>query len=170
MKQCIIYTIGFALFAVLSGCVLQVGTVRTQLDLTLTNPSTQIRNILGRQVADWNRGDIESFMHAYWQSPDLTFSSGGRITRGWQNTLDNYHQRYPNRKVMGHLEFSFLEITPIEIGAALVLGRWYLDRDEPIGGAFSLVFRKVHGRWVIVHDHTSVDKKKFQHDRFRANR
>lgn len=159
MKQCIINTIGFALFAVLSGCVFQLGMVRTELDLTPSDPSAQILNILGRQAEDWNRGDIESFMQAYWKSPDLTFSSDGRITRGWQNTLDNYHERYPNRKVMGHLNFSFLEITQIGNSAALVLGRWHLDRDKPIGGAFSLVFRKIQGRWVIIHDHTSVDKK-----------
>lgn len=159
MKQCFVNMTGFTLFAVLSGCIFQVGTIRTQLDLTLSNTSSQIRNILGRQADDWNRGDVESFMQAYWKSPDLTFSSGGRITRGWQNTLDHYYERYPNQKEMGHLDFSFLEITPIGFDAALVLGRWHLDRDKPVGGVFSLVFRKMQGRWVIVHDHTSVDKK-----------
>jgi len=27
--------------------------------------------------------------------------------------------------------------------------------SEPLSGNFSLVFRKLDGRWVIVHDHTS---------------
>jgi hypothetical protein len=36
------------------------------------------------------------------------------------------------------------------------LGEWKLERDEePVSGNFSLVFRKIDGRWVIVHDHTS---------------
>jgi ketosteroid isomerase-like protein len=51
---------------------------------------------------------------------------------------------------------SGLEITPLGDAAALVLGQWKLDRqNEPVGGNFTLVFRKINGRWVIVHDHTS---------------
>jgi ketosteroid isomerase-like protein len=29
------------------------------------------------------------------------------------------------------------------------------EESEPASGNFSLVFRKIDGRWVIVHDHTS---------------
>ena len=117
----------------------------------------ELSRILSRQAAFWNQGDLEAFMRPYWRSPDLTFSSGGRVTRGWQPTLENYRKRYPNPAAMGHLTFDKLEITPLGLRAALVLGRWHLERDEPTGGAFTLVFRKLSGRWVIVHDHTSVD-------------
>jgi beta-aspartyl-peptidase (threonine type) len=85
----------------------------------------------------------------------LTISSSGRVTRGWVETLAGYRQRYPDRAAMGQLTFSDLEITPLGPSAALVLGRWALTRREPVGGTFSLVFRKLAGRWVIVHDHTS---------------
>ena len=27
--------------------------------------------------------------------------------------------------------------------------------SEPVGGNFTLVLRKIDGRWMIVHDHTS---------------
>jgi beta-aspartyl-peptidase (threonine type) len=114
-----------------------------------------ITRILERQADAWNRGDIDAFMDAYDRSPGLTFSSGGRVTRGWEPTLANYHRRYPNREAMGHLTFSQLEITTLGQDAALVLGRWKLHRAEPIGGVFTLVFRRHAGRWVIVHDHTS---------------
>jgi ketosteroid isomerase-like protein len=57
---------------------------------------------------------------------------------------------------MGRLSFSNLEITPLGDEAALVLGEWKLEREEEaVSGNFSLVFRKIDGRWVIVHDHTS---------------
>lgn len=114
-----------------------------------------IRSVLDRQIVAWNRGDIEGFMDAYDRSPELTFSSGGRVTRGWQPTLDGYHKRYPTRKAMGRLTFSDLEITELGPGAALVLGRWNLDRGEPVGGTFSLVLRRQADRWMIIHDHTS---------------
>lgn len=120
-----------------------------------------VQSVLRAQEAAWNRGDIPAFMEHYWKSDDLTFSSGGKTTRGWQATLDNYRKRYPTRDAMGRVSFSELEITPLggfsdEDGAAMVLGRWQLDREsEPVGGNFTLVFRKIDGRWVIVHDHTS---------------
>lgn len=58
---------------------------------------------------------------------------------------------------MGTLAFSELEVTVLAPEAALVLGRWHLDRDDrPVGGSFSLVFRRIGNRWLIVHDHTSA--------------
>jgi len=117
----------------------------------------EIPRMLEQQAQAWNAGDIDAFMVPYWHSPNLTFSSGGKVTRGWQATLDRYHQRYPTREAMGRLTFSDLEITQPSPTVALVLGRWWLDRSEPIGGSFSLVLRKDDGRWVIVHDHTSTD-------------
>ena len=115
----------------------------------------EIRAVLDRQASAWNRGDIATFMDAYDRSPQLTFSSSGKVTRGWQPTLDNYYQRYPTREAMGHLTFSELEVTKLGDAAALVLGRWDLDRGDPVGGVFTLVFRRAAGRWVIIHDHTS---------------
>ena len=39
--------------------------------------------------------------------------------------------------------------------AALVTGRFDLDRKEPATGRFTLVFRKTNRGWKIIHDHTS---------------
>ena len=114
-----------------------------------------IRQVLDRQARAWNAGDIDAFMDPYWHSPDLTFSAGGKLTRGWQETLDRYRVRYPTPEDMGRLTFSELEVIDLGPRAALVLGRWQLERDEPVGGLFSLVMRKDEDRWVIVHDHTS---------------
>ncbi len=60
---------------------------------------------------------------------------------------------------MGTLRFSDLRITPLSANAAFVLGRWRLERAEPIGGVFTLILRRDHGRWVIIHDHTSAEPK-----------
>ena len=117
---------------------------------------SEIKAVFRAQVDAWNRGDVDAFMEHYWKSDELTFSSRGRTTRGWQATLDGYRKRYPTREKMGRLTLDGLEITPLGDAAALVLGEWKLDRaSEPIGGNFTLVLRKIDGRWVIVHDHTS---------------
>jgi uncharacterized protein (TIGR02246 family) len=115
-----------------------------------------VEAVLHAQEEAWNRGDIEAFMEHYWKRDDLTFSSGGKTTRGWQATLKHYHTRYPTRDKMGRLTLSGFEITPLGDSAALALGQWKLDRvSEPIAGNLTLVVRKLDGRWVIVHDHTS---------------
>ena len=126
------------------------------LAVLAADATSDLQSVLKQQADAWNRGDIDAFMQHYWKSDELTFSSGGQTTRGWQSTKENYQRRYPTREKMGRLTFSQLEITPLGDSAALVLGRWQLARDEsPVGGNFSLVCRKIDGKWLIVHDHTS---------------
>ena len=115
-----------------------------------------VESILRAQEDAWNRGDLDAFMDHYWKSEALTFSSGGKTTRGWTETLNRYRERYPTPEKMGRVKFSGLEITPLGNSAALVLGQWNLEReDEPLSGNFSLIVRKFGDRWLVVHDHTS---------------
>jgi beta-aspartyl-peptidase (threonine type) len=96
-------------------------------------------------------------MQHYWKSDQLTFSSGVQTQRGWTATMQRYRDRYPTPEKIGKLRFSELEVQPLGSSAALVLGRWHLSRaGDDLEGNFSLVFRRIDGRWVIVHDHTSV--------------
>jgi beta-aspartyl-peptidase (threonine type) len=115
------------------------------------------REILDAQAAAWNCGDIDGFMEHYWQSEDLTFSSEGHTRRGWAETRARYERSYPTPERMGHLDFTDIEVHALGDNAALVLGRWHLMREpDPVGGSFSLVFRRIDGRWQIIHDHTSA--------------
>jgi uncharacterized protein (TIGR02246 family) len=115
-----------------------------------------IRAVLDAQRDAWNRGDIEGYMDGYARSKDTVFVSGDNVNRGWQTVLDRYKKNYNSREKMGTLTFSDLEITLVGNDAAIVLGRWHLQRanDEP-HGRFTLVFRKTKQGWKIVHDHTS---------------
>jgi len=117
----------------------------------------RLAGILEAQADAWNRGDIDAFMQHYWNSDELTFSSGGQTRHGWQATLERYRQRYPTPERMGRLAFSELTVRPLGERAALVLGRYHLERQpDPADGNFSLVFERIAGRWVITHDHTSA--------------
>lgn len=119
--------------------------------------ANEIRAVLDRQVASWNAGDIDGFMDGYWRSDELTFSSGGQTTRGWEATRNRYHERYADPKTMGRLSFDELEIQSLDRTVALVLGRWQLARETGnVGGNFSLVLRRFPEGWRIIHDHTSV--------------
>jgi beta-aspartyl-peptidase (threonine type) len=122
--------------------------------------SQRIRAVLAAQVAAWNRGDLEAFMRGYWHSPDLTFYSGGTITKGWDETLARYRKRYQSGGAdMGKLTFSDLDIEPLSADSAWVGGRWHLEmRDgKKLGGLFTLIFRMMPDGWRIVHDHTSPE-------------
>src|SRR6185312_12243798 len=96
-----------------------------------------IKHMLLSQVEAWNHGKLEGFMQGYWHSPDLTFFSGGSVTKGWEPTLLRYRQRYQSEhKEMGHLEFQDLGIELLSRKTAVVTGKWHLtmsDGKEPHG-------------------------------------
>ncbi len=117
----------------------------------------EIHEVLKAQVEAWNRGDIHAFMQGYWKSEETEFVSSNGVLRGWQAVFDRYRKAYPDRRAMGSLTFSHLEITMLSHTAALVLGEWGLKRQEDHpGGVFTLVFRKFPEGWRIINDHTSV--------------
>ena len=116
----------------------------------------QVRDALLRGEAAWNAGSIEGYMETYWKSPDLRFASGGKVTYGWQPTLDGYLKRYPDRAAMGKLVFSDLDIRILGPDDALAFGAWRLirEKDEP-NGLFTLQLKRFEEGWLIVSDHTS---------------
>lgn len=116
----------------------------------------QIRDLLTFQELAWNNGNIEGFMSGYLRFDSLRFASGGNVSYGWQTTLERYKNGYPDKETMGVLTFSNIDIKLIPPDAALVFGKWELERetDHP-WGLFTLVFNKTNDGWKIIHDHTS---------------
>lgn len=114
-----------------------------------------IKKVMDEQALAWNRGDLEGFMQGYWNSPEMTFVSSGKITKGWQPTLDNYKKSYDSKAKMGILTFSDLEITILGKESAVVLGKWSLQRekDNP-HGLFTITFRRFKEGWRIILDHS----------------
>ena len=118
---------------------------------------SQIRAVLDMQTTAWNRGDIDTFMTGYWHSEETEFLGANGIARGWQAVLDRYQHSYPDRKTMGTLSFSDLEVHLTCADAAYVVGKFHLVResDQP-SGVFSLDFRNFPEGWRIVVDHTTA--------------
>jgi L-asparaginase / beta-aspartyl-peptidase len=117
-----------------------------------------IHAVLSAQQAAWNRGDVDAFLVGYWRSPELTFSGSSGVARGWEGVLARYKKSYPDKQTMGQLDFSELEFRFLGPDAALVLGRWHLKREkeEDVGGVFTLVWERFTDGWKIIHDHTST--------------
>lgn len=115
-----------------------------------------VRDVIERQQAAWNSGDIEGFMDGYAREETTTFISGDNVTRGWQTVLDRYRKNYDSRAKMGTLTFSELELKPLSPFYILASGRWQLAREgDAPRGRFTLIFRRTIAGWRIVHDHTS---------------
>jgi ketosteroid isomerase-like protein len=115
-----------------------------------------IRNLIEEQRQAWNTGDREKFMHAYWQSDSLMFIGKSGVTYGWQNTLENYKKGYPDTAAMGKLKFDLLEVKRLSVMYFFVVGKWHLTRSiGDVGGHFTLLFKKIKNKWVIVADHSS---------------
>jgi ketosteroid isomerase-like protein len=117
----------------------------------------QIRSVIEMQAGAWNRGDLDTFMTAYWKSDQTAFVGANGITRGWQAVLDRYRTRYPDAKAMGHLSFANLEIHTFCPDAAFVIGQFQLERenDKP-AGIFTLDFKKFPDGWKIIVDHSTA--------------
>lgn len=120
----------------------------------------EIQTVLLEQVRGWNTGDITEYMQGYAKSDSIRFASGGSIVYGWQTVHDRYQKRYSDSAKMGRLYFSDIDITVLSPEAAMVFGKWQLDRenDKP-WGLFTLLLRKTAVGWRIVHDHTSSAAK-----------
>jgi len=116
----------------------------------------KILSVMDRQVECWNKADIACFMEGYWKSDSLKFIGKSGITYGWQNTLDNYKKRYPDKATMGKLTFELISIEALAADAVLLIGKWHLNREaDDLGGHYSLIWKRIDGKWVIIADHSS---------------
>jgi ketosteroid isomerase-like protein len=128
----------------------------TNLAFAQSKNELAIREILANQTAAWNRGDIDGFMNGYWENDSLMFIGKSGVTYGWSNTLKNYKKNYPDTASMGKLAFTLIEIKELSREYYHVTGKWVLKRSiGDIGGHYTLLFRKINGRWVIISDHSS---------------
>jgi ketosteroid isomerase-like protein len=138
--------------------VLLLGALAVQAETSEPpNPAQEaILGVLRAAEAGWNAGDIPTYMNSYWQSDQLRFASGGRVSFGWQPVRDGYLKRYPDKAAMGQLVFADLDVQMTGPDHAVVFGSWRLIRakDNP-HGLFTLIFRRLPEGWRIIHDHTS---------------
>ncbi len=109
-----------------------------------------------RQSEDyWNAGDLDGFMHNYWKSDSLKFIGKTEITYGWDATLQRYKTSYPDKSKQGNLRFAFIHLEKISDDAWFQVGKYTLNRDkDTLSGHFTLLWRKIGGRWRIVADHS----------------
>ena len=151
LSKTFLSTLGTIIFIILLTlpCMAQTAAQKTEIEI-------EILEVMTKQSAAWNRGDVAGFMQGYWNSDKLVFASGDQVTRGWQPTLDRYKKSYDSKAKMGELTFTDIEVNVLSKEIAVVLGSWALKRekDNP-KGKFTLIFQRLKEGWQIIHDHTS---------------
>lgn len=116
----------------------------------------KIKEVMNLQQEAWNKGDIPAFMEAYWKSDSLLFVGSQGPVYGWQGAFDRYLKTYPDQASMGKLKFDLLQVNPLSEDYYFVLGKWHLTRKKGnIGGTFTLLFKRIAAKWLIISDHTS---------------
>jgi len=118
---------------------------------------SEVAQAMTDQVAAWNRADLPGFMNGYWESDSLMFVGSSGLTLGHQATLDRYLKSYPDASAMGQLTFENQTWISLSATSGWLLGAWHLAKEgrEDAQGMYTLLWRKVKGRWVIVADHSS---------------
>lgn len=120
------------------------------------DPTSVIPGVIAKQVDCWNSGDIACFMEDYWHSDSLRFIGKSGITYGWKKTYDNYQKNYPDKATMGTLSLEMISLDRTGPESCFVIGRWHIQREAgDIGGYFTLLWKYMDGRWMIVADHSS---------------
>ena len=115
-----------------------------------------IATVMQKQVSAWNNGDLQGFMQTYWSNDSLLFVGKNGVTKGWNNTLKNYKKAYPDKTSMGELKFTLIKIQKLSAHYYNVIGKWHLTRSAgDLQGHYTLLFRKIKGKWLIVQDHSS---------------
>lgn len=117
---------------------------------------TAIINMLKLQETAWNEGNLEKFMIGYWQSDSLMFIGKSGPTYGYDKTLANYKKGYPDTAHMGKFTSTIISLKKLSVEYYFVTGKWFLKRSVgDATGYYTLLLRKIKGKWVVVADHSS---------------
>ncbi len=144
------------LIGFLSACAMDGAPPPAPTQAVANADEAEIRDLISRMEAAWNRGDFEGYMAGF-ANPDVVFVSNGRIQDGWQGTLDHYVRDYggaPERR--GALHFYDITIERLAPDAAMLVGHYHLERPEhPQEGVNTRLLRKIDGHWLITLNHVS---------------
>ncbi|CAI8256553.1 MAG: Uncharacterised protein [Flavobacteriaceae bacterium] len=119
----------------------------------ITQDKAAILKVMKEQQIAWSKNDLEGFMQGYVNSDSLKFYGKSGLTKGWQQTLDNYKKGYPTKEQSGTLTFTINDISNIETNSYWVMGEYFLSREiADAKGVFMVIFKNIDGSWKIVAD------------------
>lgn len=107
--------------------------------------------------ADWNGGDMEAYLAAYWNSDDFSLMFGDQAIRGFNAVAGMFRGNWTTEEAMGNFTTTNVALRQISPDTVISSGGFtHVFPAETIEGSFSHVWKQFEdGRWLIVHEHTS---------------
>jgi hypothetical protein len=121
-----------------------------------TTPEQQIYSVLLNQIDLWNRRDLDGYMQAFWNSPELLVIVQAQQIEGWANLAATYQRGYPDRSKMGTLSLERVKIR--QMGDDWMALAWS-QIHETGGDTFTteaIIFRKFDDGFKIIYDQCSI--------------
>lgn len=121
------------------------------------NAQALIQGELDAMLASWNRDDLDTHIAAY--SDSATWMTGSGLLYGKaaiRETLVKAFQR--NNELLGELSFGKSEFRRLSADVMMTNGSFKvakLPNGKDINGQSTLIWKRIGGRWQIVHDHSS---------------
>ena len=120
-------------------------------------PDFQVQ--FNRAAADWNRGDLDSFMSDYAPGDLPTYVAAGHLVRGYDAIRSHYAPSFAPGARRDSLRIEELQVRPITDRYVLLTARYILFRGgaTTASGPFTLLMERRPEGWKILHDHSSSD-------------
>jgi len=115
------------------------------------------RRGLEDQIAAWNRGDLETALLAYWDSPQMTWVSKAGVERGFADFANGMKTDFAEPAAMGTYSAEMLDARSLGEEGAVIVFRWQIVRDgkRVMGGTSTQLWRPIEGSWRAVLEHAS---------------
>ncbi|NEM98019.1 YybH family protein [Pontibacter burrus] len=117
----------------------------------------EVKQALEGQIAAWNKGDLETAMTFYWNSPEMLWISKNGTEKGYQEVYDMFLNDFKDRSQMGVYSYEPLHIEQVAKETVYFVFRWKIELDGKrlMGGVSSQVWKKLNDRWVATSEHAS---------------
>ena len=119
----------------------------------------QIYEALLRMIDRWNAHDIEGYLKAYWESPELLVVVDSEQFTGWQQFHDSYINGYPDRREMGFIQPKRIQVKLLRSNLALALNWWSIsfpNIKQKVVVSTTMDLQKFDDGWKVIAAHLST--------------
>lgn len=121
-----------------------------------SDPQSDITQVLVDSLNGWNRGEIDRYLAAYSNLPELTIISGGATVRG----IDQFRQAVApafaaDAATRGIRTFEVMSFVPIDGNNAMIIIRAKNTASPAKPGTVSYLFRRGPFGWRVLIAHAS---------------
>ena len=143
--------------AALAGACAHGGNTASNAGTVSATVQRQLESAMHESAAAWNRGDVDTFLAAYYDDPRTAFMAP-QITYGLPEIKARYLRSYfKDGKPKAQLTYDDLKYRALGSGHVLMTGRWHLtdETGKKQDGYYTLVWENTPSGWKIIHDHSS---------------